>query len=298
MLIGQIAGLGKERASSSPGRSGQVRFARGKRRDRISSGGGGFSWAGLVLHHPRRLVRFLRTLATGRTAPCPSPFANRLRAGARSLRRAWDRRLVPDRWHARLAGYSQCSVKGRPPGSGRRERQRKTQSGEGGGRSNTPPRTSHPWQKPYATPLHHGDEHDLREVHAITSSTCGPARQLRRRGLLLCACRIRALAGREHLHRPLPFLRHFAAFCKPVPARTCACSAFVATAGSPNLLSLPEQNMISTGRHRSMIQPSTLKHPSPCRDGGVGDLGVSAEGESSHFVPHVEAPTPNTIMRL
>ena len=34
-------------------------------------------------------------------------FANRLRAGARSLRRAWDRRLVRDRWHARLAGHSQ-----------------------------------------------------------------------------------------------------------------------------------------------------------------------------------------------
>ena len=29
-----------------------------------------------------------------------------------------------------------------------------------------------------------------------------------------------------------------------------------------------------------------------CRDGGVGDLVVSAEGESSHFVAHVEAPTP------
>ena len=39
----------------------------------FSSGGGGFSWAGLVLHHPRRLASFLRTLATGRTAPCPSP---------------------------------------------------------------------------------------------------------------------------------------------------------------------------------------------------------------------------------
>ena len=38
----------------------------------FSSGGGGFSWAGLVLHHPRRLASFLRTLATGRTAPCPS----------------------------------------------------------------------------------------------------------------------------------------------------------------------------------------------------------------------------------
>src|SRR6185312_1542575 len=38
----------------------------------FSAGGGGFSWAGLVLHHPRRLASFLRTLATGRTAPCPS----------------------------------------------------------------------------------------------------------------------------------------------------------------------------------------------------------------------------------
>ena len=36
------------------------------------SSGGEFSWAGLVLHHPRRLASFLRTLATGRTAPCPS----------------------------------------------------------------------------------------------------------------------------------------------------------------------------------------------------------------------------------
>ena len=30
----------------------------------------------------------------------------------------------------------------------------------------------------------------------------------------------------------------------------------------------------------------------------VSVTSVSAEGESSHFVPHVEAPTPNTITRL
>jgi hypothetical protein len=38
--------------------------------------------------------------------------------------------------------------------------------------------------------------------------------------------------------------------------------------------------------------------PCPRRDGGVGDLGGSAEGRLLHVAPYDEAPTPNTIVRL
>ena len=106
----------------------------------FSSGGGGFSWAGLVLHHPRRLASFLRTLATGRTAGVPitgSPTACGP-ARVRSVVLGIDGLSGIDGTRG-LRGIRSVSVKGRPAGSGLRERRRKTQSGEGGGRSNTPP---------------------------------------------------------------------------------------------------------------------------------------------------------------
>src|SRR5207245_2611667 len=40
-----------------------------------------------------------------------------------------------------------------------------------------------PWQKPYATPLHHGDE-DLSEEQATTSSACSPGSSAWPPGLL------------------------------------------------------------------------------------------------------------------
>ena len=105
----------------------------------FSSGGGGFSWAGLVLHHPRRLASFLRTLATGRTAPCPSrvrqpPAGRRAFAPSCLGSTACPGSMAREAYGAFAAFPSREAA-----GSGLRERRRKTQSGEGGGRSNTPP---------------------------------------------------------------------------------------------------------------------------------------------------------------
>src|SRR6185312_4069965 len=106
----------------------------------FSSGGGGLSWAGLVLHSPSAACQLSANACHRSNCAVPitgSPTACGP-ARVRSVVLGIDGLSGIDGTRG-LRGIRSVSVKGRPAGSGLRERRRKTQSGEGGGRSNTPP---------------------------------------------------------------------------------------------------------------------------------------------------------------
>ncbi len=92
---------------AGPVRAGAIWRAGQSAKTSFSSGGGGFSGQGWCCITLGGLPAFCERLPQVELRRAHHRFANRLRAGARSLRRAWDRRLVRDRWHARLAGHSQ-----------------------------------------------------------------------------------------------------------------------------------------------------------------------------------------------
>ena len=117
----------------------------------FSSGGGGFSWAGLVLHHPRRLASFLRTLATGRTAPCPSrvrqpPAGRRAFAPSCLGSTACPGSMAREACGAFAAFPSKGGRQGQAAVSGS-ARHRAGREGAG------PTRHPNPWQKPYPLSL-------------------------------------------------------------------------------------------------------------------------------------------------
>ena len=127
---------------AGPVRAGATWRAGQSAKTSFSSGGGGFSWAGLVLHHPRRLASFLRTLATGRTAPCPSPV-RQPPAGRRAFAPSClGSTACPGSMAREACGAFAAFPSREAAGSGRRDRPRKIQSGEGAGPTRYPERAT------------------------------------------------------------------------------------------------------------------------------------------------------------
>ena len=203
----------------------------------FSSGGGGFSWAGLVLHHPRRLASFLRTLATGRTAPCPSPV-RQPPAG----RRAFAPSCLGSTACPGSMAREVCGAFAAFPSKGGRQGQAAV-SGSARHRAGREGPVQH------ATPNEPPVAETLRDAAASRRRARpkgGASYHLLyllvrlvsfRRGLLpveLVPAGSELSPGQNAYIVPYLSCGHCAACRKPMPARTSACWAFVATAGWPN----------------------------------------------------------------